>query len=165
MIFLLKSNTFKFHVKLKFSSTGLPKRNGYGYIDATIQQLLHLAVTLALVTAEEILFPCNLRLCSLESHSLCSRNWVINSPWLGSGFRICFKQMDDRHDYVSELPFKMANKYHVLHIGILILSCNQNNIFEQGCKSKQWRSKAHCPILVAPNSADSLAQWTHASNS
>lgn len=70
MAFLLKSNTLKFHVKLKFSFIGLPKRNGYGYIDATIQQLLHLAITIALFKAEEILLPCNLLLCSQELHSL-----------------------------------------------------------------------------------------------
>lgn len=56
MVILLKSNTLKFHVKLKFLFIGLPKRNGYGYIDATIQQLLHLAITIALVKAEEICF-------------------------------------------------------------------------------------------------------------
>lgn len=66
MVFLLKSSTLKFFVKLKFSSIGLPKRNGYGYVGATIQHLLHHAIKLALVKAEEILFPCNPLLCSKE---------------------------------------------------------------------------------------------------
>lgn len=110
MIFILKYNTLKFYVKLQI------------FIHSTSQEKWiwaywsHYSTTITVLLSNypqsQLRRFCFFVICYLahrKSFSLCSCNWVINSPWFWPGLRICFKQMDMIgmtlfQNYPSECP-------------------------------------------------------------